>query len=91
MWQLEGDGEEEATLGRLRGDSKDASDGASNPMNLDIAGAPAAAARTSWRRCARGGRPAIDGREALQALEIVLAVYRSAEAGQKVELPLIGR
>ena len=34
-----------------------------------------------------GRAPAVDGREALKALEIVLAVYRSAETGQPVELP----
>ena len=38
-----------------------------------------------------GRAPAVDGREALKALEIVLAVYRSAETGKPVELPAANR
>lgn len=88
VWKLEGTGEEEPELERLRGLTRDASDGAANPMNLDI---------TAHQRqledfvaAVRAGRaPAVDGREALKALEIVLAVYRSAELGQPVDLPLV--
>ena len=87
LWQLEGQDEEEVTLARLRGLAKDASDGASDPTKLDIAGHRhqfedfVAAVRT-------GRPPVIDGRAALPALEIVLAVYQSAKSGEKVELPL---
>jgi UDP-N-acetyl-2-amino-2-deoxyglucuronate dehydrogenase len=91
-WQLEGQGDDEceATLARLRMEKKDTSDGASNPMNLDI---------TAHQRqledfvgAVRDGRaPAVDGREALKALEIVLGVYRSAETGQAVDLPLVDK
>jgi len=35
------------------------------------------------------GTPLVDGREGRKAVEIVLAVYRSAAIGQPVELPLI--
>ena len=35
------------------------------------------------------GTPLVDGREGRKAVEIVLAVYRSAATGQPVELPLI--
>jgi predicted dehydrogenase len=86
VWQLEGQGEEEAILERLRAQAKDTSDGASNPMNLDIAGHRQQLA--DFVEALRTGRaPAIDGREGLRALEIVLAVYASAAAGEKVELP----
>jgi UDP-N-acetyl-2-amino-2-deoxyglucuronate dehydrogenase len=38
----------------------------------------------------REDRPAaIDGQEARKSLEIILAIYRSAEAGRPVELPLV--
>ena len=92
LWRLQGSADEqredEQQLARLRAERKDASDGASNPMNLDI---------TAHQRqlqdfvtAVRQGRPpVIDGREACKALELVLAIYRSAEQGQAVALPLV--
>lgn len=35
-----------------------------------------------------GGRPQIDGPEGRKALELILAIYQSAQTGQPVELPL---
>lgn len=35
-----------------------------------------------------GKKPLVDGREARKAVEIILAIYRSAETGREVELPL---
>ncbi|HOV64090.1 MAG TPA: Gfo/Idh/MocA family oxidoreductase, partial [Spirochaetia bacterium] len=35
-----------------------------------------------------GKKPLVDGREARKAVEIILAVYRSAETGREVKLPL---
>ncbi len=86
VWQLQGQGAEEAELSRLRTLAKDASDGASDPTKLDVAGHRQqfedfiTAVRTSRA-------PAIGGRDALGALRIVRAVYESAASGQKVELP----
>ncbi|MDR1626286.1 MAG: Gfo/Idh/MocA family oxidoreductase [Spirochaetia bacterium] len=37
---------------------------------------------------ASGKKPAVDGREARKAVEIILAVYESAETGREVRLPL---
>jgi UDP-N-acetyl-2-amino-2-deoxyglucuronate dehydrogenase len=34
-----------------------------------------------------GGRPAVDGREGRKAVEVILAIYRSAASGRSVELP----
>ena len=88
VWQLSEPGEEEEELERLRaGVDRDRSDGASNPMNLDI---------TAHRKqledfvaaLAEGRAPAIDGREGLKALEIVRGVYRSSELGQPVTFPV---
>jgi UDP-N-acetyl-2-amino-2-deoxyglucuronate dehydrogenase len=77
-------------LARLRMQKKDASDGASNPMNLDISAHQRQL--EDFVAAVRDGRaPAVDGREALKALEIVLAVYRSAETGQAVDLPLVDK
>ncbi|HEV3023920.1 MAG TPA: Gfo/Idh/MocA family oxidoreductase, partial [Pirellulales bacterium] len=39
----------------------------------------------------RGGRrPAIDGHEGRRSVEIILAIYRAAETGRAVRLPLAG-
>jgi predicted dehydrogenase len=38
-----------------------------------------------------GRAPRVDGREGRKAVEVILAVYRSAETGQVVELPFKGR
>jgi predicted dehydrogenase len=95
LWKLQGSSDEreadDRALEALRAASRDASDGSSNPMNLDITAHRrqledfvAAVRDTSGAR-----RPAIDGREALPALELVLAVYRSAEEGKPVDLPLV--
>ncbi|GAB4221930.1 MAG: Gfo/Idh/MocA family oxidoreductase [Spirochaetales bacterium] len=36
----------------------------------------------------QGKRPSVDGQEARKAVEIILAIYRSAETGKEVQLPL---
>jgi predicted dehydrogenase len=89
IWSVEGTGEEEAELERLRAGAKDASDGSSNPMSLDTAGHRRQI--EEFVAALREGRaPAVDGEEGLKALEIVLGVYRSAETGAPVALPLPG-
>jgi predicted dehydrogenase len=35
-----------------------------------------------------GRRPAIDGREGRRSVEIILAIYKSAETGKTIQLPL---
>jgi len=82
-WNLTDTGEEEEALSRLKG--RDLSNGASDPMALDISG---------HRRqmedlivAIRQDRPPmIDGAEGLKALELVLAIYRSAREKTLVEL-----
>ena len=37
-----------------------------------------------------GGRPAIDGPEGRRSVEIIQAIYKSAETGRSVALPLAG-
>ena len=87
VWQLADSDEEEAELERLRAVKPDRSDGASNPMNLDIS-AHQRQLEDFVTAVRQGRAPAIDGREGLKALEMVLAVYRSAETGVPVSLPL---
>ena len=86
LWQLAGSGEEEVELERLRAAQPDRSDGASNPMNLDIS-AHQRQLEDFVAAIRQGRAPAIDGREGLKALAIVRAVYRSSEIGAAVDLP----
>ncbi len=88
LWNLLDRDEEEMELERMRSARhKDGSNGASDPTALDVIGHQRQI--EDFVGALREGRsPAIDGPEALKALEIVLAVYRSAELGHPVELPL---
>lgn len=82
-WKLTETGEEEEALAQLK--DRDLSNGASDPMALDI---------TGHRRqiedlitaVQQDRPPAIDGAEGLKALELVLAIYRSACERILVEL-----
>ena len=61
--------------------------GASDPMALDVIGHQRQI--EDFVAALREGRsPAVDGAEDCKALEIVLAVYQSADLGHPVELPL---
>lgn len=86
LWHVEGDGEEEATLERLRAGATDSSNGASNPTQLEV-GAHQRQFEDFVMAVRQGRRPAIDGREGMRSLALVLAVYESARRGEKVELP----
>ena len=35
-----------------------------------------------------GGTPAVDGHEGIRSVEIILAIYKAAETGKAIELPL---
>ena len=82
-WNLTGTGEEEEALSRLK--ERDLSNGASDPMALDIGGH-----RRQMEDLIAAMRedrpPMIDGTEGLKALELVLAIYRSARDKALVEL-----
>jgi predicted dehydrogenase len=100
FWKLTDTGEEEEELERLRSGEGPGAAGhaggqngarrlnaASDPMALDISGHQLQI--EDFVAAIREERaPAVDGPESLKALEIVLAVYRSAELGRPVELPL---
>jgi len=62
-----------------------ASGGASNPAAISHVG-HAKQLTDFVRAIETGTKPAVDGREGRKAVEIVLAIYRSAETGKTVEL-----
>lgn len=62
--------------------------GASNPADISFKGHQLQIADLI-HAINTNGTPLVDGREGRKAVEIVLAVYRSAATGQPVELPLI--
>jgi predicted dehydrogenase len=83
VWNLTDTGEEEEALSRLK--ERDLSNGASDPMALDTSGH-----RRQMEDLIAAIRqdrpPMIDGAEGLKALELVLAIYRSAREKVLVEL-----
>jgi UDP-N-acetyl-2-amino-2-deoxyglucuronate dehydrogenase len=70
--------------------SKDSSDGASNPMNLDIAG-HRRQIEDFIESIEQGRGVLVPGEEGLKALEIVLAVYQSSKEMRMVSLEEIRR
>lgn len=82
-WNLSGTGEEEEALANLK--DRDLSDGASDPMALDISGHQRQL-EDLIAAIHQDRPPMIDGSEGLKALELVLAVYRSAREKKLVEL-----
>lgn len=83
VWKLDGTGEEEAELERLRRAARDTSDGAADPMRLDVAG-HRAQLEDFVAVVTQGREPIVTGAEALKALAIVLAVYESAASGRPI-------
>lgn len=82
-WNLIDTGEEEEALSRLK--ERDLSNGASDPMALDIHG-HRRQLEDLISAIRQDRQPMIDGAEGLKALELVLAVYRSASEKALVEL-----
>jgi len=65
-----------------------AEDGYARDLSAVSAEEHAAQFRDFYAAIREGRRPAIDGAEGRKALEIIEAVYRSSELGQKVTLPI---
>ena len=65
-----------------------AEDGYARDLSAVSAEGHAAQFRDFYAAIREGRRPAIDGAEGRKALEIIEAVYRSSELGQKVTLPI---
>ncbi len=86
FWKLIDSGEEEAELEVLRARGRDDSNAASDPLALDVS-AHQRQIEDFVAAIREGRAPVVDGPESLKALEIVLAVYRSAELGRPVDLP----
>lgn len=82
-WKLTDTGEEEEELSRLN--ERDLSNGASDPMALDIGG-HRRQIEDLIEAIRQNRPPLIDGSEGLKALELVLAIYRSARERRLVEL-----
>jgi UDP-N-acetyl-2-amino-2-deoxyglucuronate dehydrogenase len=82
-WKLTETGDEEQELAQLK--DRDLSNGASDPMALDITG-HRLQIEDLLAAIQQDRSPLIDGEEGLKALELVLAIYRSAREQALVEL-----
>ena len=61
--------------------------GAADPSAIGHA-AHAEQFRDVLKAIKKGTKPAVDGHEGRRSVEIILAIYKAAETGRKVELPL---
>ena len=79
---------DEALLERMRGKTKTGG-GAADPAAIGHHG-HAALFKDVLTAIQKGGKPAVDGHEGRRSVEIILAIYKSAETGKPVQLPLKG-
>lgn len=63
--------------------------GASDPKSISYAG-HREQLKDFVKAVQTGGQPLVDGEEGRKSVEIILAIYKSAETGRRVELPLQG-
>jgi UDP-N-acetyl-2-amino-2-deoxyglucuronate dehydrogenase len=82
-WKLSESGDEEKELAQLK--DRDLSNGASDPMALDITG-HRRQIEDLLAAIQQDRSPMIDGEEGLKALGLVLAIYRSAHEQALVKL-----
>ena len=85
-WHFADETEEDAALRARRADADPGRGGASDPAGVGIAGH-----RRQYEEVTaailHGAKPDIDGRAAMAAVAIVLAIYRSARSGRAVAPP----
>jgi UDP-N-acetyl-2-amino-2-deoxyglucuronate dehydrogenase len=89
-WDFAPEQEEDRAVRQRFAQKVGASGGASDPSA--ISHVYHARQLTDFVQALETGRPPlVDGREGRKAVEVILAIYRSAETGRVVELPLSGR
>ncbi|MFP4056798.1 MAG: Gfo/Idh/MocA family protein [Candidatus Brocadiia bacterium] len=87
VWQFQRERQRDQKVRAGQAGAEDHGSGASDPMAFS----PENHRRQLADFCKaidKGTRPLVDGREGRKAVEIILAAYRSAETGRRVELPL---
>jgi predicted dehydrogenase len=84
-WELTPEQPEDSVVKQRFAQKTGASGGSSNPAAISHAG-HARQLADFVRAIQTGTKPLIDGREGRKAVEIILAIYRSAETGRVVEL-----
>jgi predicted dehydrogenase len=77
---------DDAVLEQLTGKTKTGG-GAADPAAIGHHG-HTAQFRDALRAIKSGGKPLIDGQEGRRSVEIILAIYKAAETGRTVTLPL---
>ena len=87
VWSFAEEGPEDGEIRRRLGAGDSAGGGAADPSAIDHSGH-----MREFREIARsiegGAPPLVDAREARKSVEIILAIYRSAETGRETTLPL---
>ncbi len=86
-WDFAGKGRGDAAVKRQMAERKSGGGGASDPSAIGHH-AHAAQFRDVLNAIRTKQAPAVDGREGRRAVEIILAIYKAAEIGRPVRLPL---
>jgi len=87
FWEFKKKRARDATVRERLAHGEDFGSGASDPMAFSPENHRRQIA-DFCRALERGTKPLVDGREGRKAVEIILAAYKSAETGKRVELPL---
>lgn len=87
LWQFEEEGPEDEKIRDSFMAKTRTGGGASDPSAIGFHGHQRQF-EDFCRALERGGSPLVDGREARKSVEIILAIYKSAKTGKKINLPL---
>lgn len=88
-WDFSKKGRRDAAVRKRMQESHSTGGGASDPAAIGHHG-HAQQFRDVCEAIDRGRKPAIDGHEGRRSVEIILAIYKAAETGKAVRLPLAG-
>jgi len=86
-WQFASEREEDRSIRERLAPKASSGGGASDPQAIGYLGHKLQF-EDVVNSIRQGKRPSVDGQEARKAVEIILAIYRSAETGKEVKLPL---
>jgi len=87
VWNFDKEKPEDKRIRRKFGASAAGAGGASDPAAISFVGHQRQL-EDLLRALKTGGKLLVDGREGRKAVEVILAIYKSAASGKKVRLPL---
>lgn len=87
LWNFEPSGKKDSLIRKKFAKRVGGGGGAADPKAISYAG-HLEQLRDFVKAVQTGGKPLVDGEEGRKSVEIILAIYKAAESGKTVELPL---